>query len=959
MPMEHLIEDLTQSLHKGFIDRSIVHQGHHVPKLLLNNQEENVLATLIDELEKCQSFMISVAFITPSGLQSLKSHLYDMAQRGVKGKILTSNYLGFNSPKVYEELMKLDNVEVRVTDVSGFHAKGYIFDHDAYSTLVVGSSNLTSNALKVNYEHNILLSSHQNGDLVHKVKDQFNGLWEESTPLTEAWIEAYREVYQPQMTQRLFEESQKQTLLENKIHEAVKIEPNLMQVEALKGLAEMRAQGENKALIISATGTGKTIMSALDVRAFKPKRFLFVVHSETILNDALAAYRKVLADENEADFAKLTGTEKNLDAKYLFATVQTMSKPDIYQQFDPAAFDYIVFDEAHRSAAQSYQNIFHYFQPKFMLGMTATPERSDDLSVFAQFNHNVAYEIRLQKALESDILCPFHYFGVSDYIQEGQVVDDNTQDLKFLASDDRVKYILEKTDYYGYSGDELKGLIFVSRKKEAQALAQKLNAKGIPTQALTGSDSQKQRNEVIQQLKDGRLNYIITVDLFNEGIDIPEINQVVMLRSTQSSIIFVQQLGRGLRKSANKDFVTVIDFIGNYKNNYMIPIALSGDQSHNKDSYRKFISDYAPLKGVSTINFEEVAQKRIFDSIQSATLNKKTMILQAFNEVKARIGRTPSLMDFIHQHSIDPEVILSKYGNYEQFLVEKTDITTRISENASKNLTFISQELAKGLKNTDYLALELLMSQDESFERLVEKLQHRDSEIEEADVRTSLKVLDETFFSKNIDKRYGTPMVEWDKETNLIGLTKPFKMNLKNEAFRHHVHDLIEVAQYKHKHVYQNQNDFILYERYSRKDFVKVMNWDKDESAVINGYKQKHHTLPIFITYHKSEDISDNTAYEDQFINQNELKWFTRSPRKLSSDEVQKVMRHQELNTPMYLFVKKEDGEGTDFYYLGKARFMPGTAAQTKMPDGKDVVTMHLALDTPVRDDIYRYLVEK
>ena len=957
--MEHLIDDLTQSLHKGFIDRSLVHQGHHVPKLVLNNREENVLATLIDELEKCQSFMISVAFITPSGLQSLKSHLLDMAQRGVKGKILTSNYLGFNTPKVYEELMKLDNVEVRVTDVSGFHAKGYIFDHEAYSTLVVGSSNLTSNALKVNYEHNILLSSHQNGDLVHKVKDQFNDLWEESTPLTETWIDAYRDVYQPQMTQRLFEESQKQTLLENRIHEAVKIEPNLMQVEALKGLDAMRAQGEDKALIISATGTGKTIMSALDVRAFKPKRFLFVVHSETILNDALAAYRKVLADENEADFAKLTGTEKHLDAKYLFATVQTMSKPDIYQQFDPTTFDYIVFDEAHRSAAATYQRIFHYFTPKFMLGMTATPERSDDLSVFAQFNHNVAYEIRLQKALESEILCPFHYFGVSDYIQDGQVVSDNTKDLKLLASEDRVKYILEKTHYYGYSGDELKGLIFVSLKKEAKALAQKLNDKGIPTEALTGSDSQKHRNAVIQQLRDGSLNYIITVDLFNEGIDIPEINQVVMLRSTQSSIIFVQQLGRGLRKSANKDFVTVIDFIGNYKNNYMIPIALSGDHSHNKDSYRKFISDYAPLKGVSTINFEEVAQKRIFDSIQSATLNKKAMILQAFNEVKARIGRTPSLMDFIHQHSIDPEVILSKYGNYEQFLVEKTDIPTRIPENASKNLTFISQELAKGLKNTDYLALELLMSQDESFERLVEKLQHRDSEIEEADVRTSLKVLDETFFSKNIDKRYGTPMVEWDKKTNLIGLTEPFKMNLKNEAFCHHVNDLIEVAQYKHKHVYQNQNDFILYERYSRKDFVKVMNWDKDESAVINGYKQKHHTLPIFITYHKSEDISDNTAYEDQFINQNELKWFTRSPRKLSSDEVQKVMRHQELNTPMYLFVKKEDGEGTDFYYLGKARFMPGTEAQTKMPDGKDVVTMHLALDTPVRDDIYRYLVEK
>ncbi|AYU54410.1 DUF3427 domain-containing protein [Staphylococcus debuckii] len=956
--MENAIDDLKYSLHKGFIDRSIVHQGHHVPKLLINNAEENVLSTVIDELQKCQSFMISVAFITESGLASLKAHLYDLAQKGVKGKILTSNYLGFNTPKMYEELLKLENVEVRLTEVPGFHAKGYIFEHDQFSSLIVGSSNLTSNALKVNYEHNILFSTHQNGDLVHRVKHQFTDLWNQSTPLTPEWIAYYREVYQPQAVQRVFEDSQRQTEMINRVDEAAQIEPNLMQVEALQSLSSVRARGEDRALIISATGTGKTIMSALDVRQAEPERFLFVVHSETILNDAMRAYQKVLTTEPASAFGKLSGQHKDMDAKYLFATVQTLSKEQIHTQFDPAAFDYIVFDEAHRSAADTYQRIFHYFKPQFMLGMTATPERTDDLNIFEQFNYNVAYEIRLQKALESEILCPFHYFGVSDYVQDGMVVDDNSQ-LRYLTSDERVKYILDRTHYYGYSGDVLKGLIFVSRKHEAVELAEKLTQQGITTTALTGSDSQQRRNTVIQQLKDGEINYIITVDLFNEGIDIPEINQVVMLRGTQSSIIFVQQLGRGLRKSANKDYVTVIDFIGNYKNNYLIPIALSGDHSHNKDNYRKFLTDNAPLRGVSTINFEEVAKKKVFESIQSATLNEMKMIVEAYQNVKNRIGRTPTLMDFIEQNSLDPDVLLSKFANYEIFLEKKAQVTPRISESASKNLTFMSKELAQGLKSSDYMTIEVLSEQDESFESLVKKLQARDSEISEADVQTSLRILDQSFFKKGTDKHYGPPIINIKHHGKKIQLSEHFKKNMQNKAFRAHLDDLMQLAHYKHINHYHNSNSLQLYQKYSRKDFVRIMNWQNDESATVYGYKQKYQTLPVFITYHKKEDISETTAYEDEFLNQDELKWFTRSNRSLKSPEVQNVIHHQELETPMYMFVKKEDADGKNFYYLGTARYIEGTAEDAQMPDGKNVVTMHLAMDTPVRDDVYRYLVEK
>ncbi|MDA2785558.1 DEAD/DEAH box helicase family protein, partial [Staphylococcus aureus] len=595
--MSRLLNDFNQSLKKGFIDKDISHKGNYTPKLLVNNKNEKVLSTIIDELQKCETFYFSVAFITESGLASLKAQLLDLSNKGVKGKILTSNYLGFNSPKMYGELLKLKNVEVRLTDIAGFHAKGYIFEHKDYSSMVIGSSNLTSNALKVNYEHNVLLSTMKNGDLVDSVKNEFELLWQKSTPLTEQWINSYKESFEYRSLEKLAEVEQTQMLLADKVKKSVEIVPNLMQAEALRSLKAIRDKTKDKALIISATGTGKTILCALDVREVNPNKFLFIVHNEGILNRAKEEFKKVLPIKNDSDFGLLTGKHRDVDAKYLFATIPTLSRDDNFKQFDENEFDYIVFDEAHRSAASTYQRVFNYFKPKFMLGMTATPERSDELSIFELFDYNIAYEIRLQAALESDILCPFHYFGVTDYVHQGIKEDDVTK-LRYLTSDERVNYIIQKTDYYGYSGEILQGLIFVSSKKEAYDLADKLSSKGIKSVALTGDDSVNYRQIVIEKLKEGKINYIITVDLFNEGIDIPEVNQVVMLRPTESSIIFIQQLGRGLRKSANKEYVTVIDFIGNYKTNYLIPIALSGDQSQNKDNYKKFLTNNDSINGV-------------------------------------------------------------------------------------------------------------------------------------------------------------------------------------------------------------------------------------------------------------------------------------------------------------------------------------------------------------------------
>ncbi|MDU0481726.1 DEAD/DEAH box helicase [Staphylococcus chromogenes] len=954
--MDNLIRDMTQSLHKGFIDRNAEHLGNFMPKLVINHHEENVLATIIDELHKCTAFSISVAFITESGLASLKTHLYELKQRGVKGRILTSNYLSFNNPKMYQELLKLENVEVRVTNVSGFHAKGYIFDHAFHTSLVIGSSNLTSNALKVNYEHNILLSSHQNGDLVHKVKAQFDRLWQESDPLTSEWIETYQTLYQPRAFERVLEVEKEQVAMQQNMKEAQKIVPNLMQIEALKSLDELRARGETRGLIVSATGTGKTIMSALDVRAYQPERFLFIVHNEGILRRAREDYQKVLADEPASAFGLLTGNQKDLEAKYLFATIQTISKPDIYEHIASKHFNYIIFDEAHRAAAGSYQRVFDYFKPDFMLGMTATPERNDALNVFELFHYNVAYEIRLQEALENDILCPFHYFGVTDYVAYGVTIED-TNSLQKLTSDARVEHVLERTHYYGYSGTELKGLIFVSRKEEARELAVKLTDRGFPTIALTGEDNQERRQEVIQQLKEGKINYIITVDLFNEGIDIPEVNQVIMLRATASSIIFVQQLGRGLRKSRNKDYVTVIDFIGNYKNNYLIPIALSGNQSQNKETYRKFLTDSSVLNGVSTINFEEVAKKKIFDSINEAKLDALPNLKEAYFNVKQRIGRKPLMMDFVEQNSMDPLVITveNKRKNYHMFLQQIKETDVKLSENASKNLVFLTREVAPGLKSAEHYILTRLIEGEARKTELLEFVRDYDETVTTADIETALRILDLSFFSKTIDQTYGQPLIVVNEE--IAALSPIFKAQLEDDLYRMYVEDLLRLAQYNNEVYQEGQSELLLYHKYSRKDFVKIKNFKSDESSTVFGYKVKEEMIPIFVTYKKKEDVSENTNYGDKFVSQNELKWFTKSNRKLNAPEVQKILEHEATNKTIYVFVQKDNPEGTQFFYLGTAHVIQGTAQQTTMPNGSPVVTMHLSLNTPVRDDIYRYLV--
>ena len=596
-------DTLIKSLKFGFIDNIKFQEGGYSPQILINDPESKryVLKDIQEELSKCQAFYISVAFITQSGIALIKSQLSDLMDKGIKGKILISPYLDFNDPVAMQELLKLKNVEVRLTPESlQMHAKFYLFEHQGKQVLISGSSNLTHNALKINYEWNIKLTSTYNGELIQATKKEFEKIWEKSDVLTIEKIDSYAR--KRQKTIRV-DQIREEEIAE---YQVTSIEPNKMQNEALKGLQAIRDSGKKKALVISATGTGKTYLSAFDVQQFEPKRMLFIVHREQILQKSLKDFQKVLQFPESEGLIYHSGADLT-NKKYIFATIQTLSRDYHLNLFSEDYFDYILIDEVHKAGADSYKKVMAHFHPEFFLGMTATPERTDGQNIYELFDYNIAYEIRLQDALDNDMLCPFIYFGVKDIEIDGHLIDEKTN-ISNLTSNERVKHILQKIDFYGVSGEKVKGLIFCSSKQEAHELASKLNQNGKVCRALTGDDNIETRNEVVSQLEKGELDYILTVDIFNEGIDIPSVNQVVMLRNTQSSIVFVQQLGRGLRKHESKEYVTIIDFIGNYKNNYLIPIALFGDKSMNKDNYRRELREPNILNGLTTINFEEVAK---------------------------------------------------------------------------------------------------------------------------------------------------------------------------------------------------------------------------------------------------------------------------------------------------------------------------------------------------------------
>lgn len=989
-----MIEDLRKGLETAFIDGSVVSSEAFRPQFVSNNYKEGkkVLSSIEDELLSCDEFKISVAFITLSGITPLLQTLKELEKKNIPGKILTTNYLNFSEPKALERLHTLKNIEIRMFDSEnsgeGFHTKGYIFRKDEIYRIIIGSSNMTGNALRQNYEWNTKIVSTTEGEISKNIIEEFDRLWDSNySESYDDFISEYRERYQIIKHQREVAKSEELVSLEK-----YKLQPNSMQVGFITNLKRIIDAGENRALLISATGTGKTYASAFAMRELGYKRVLFLVHRGQLARQSKKSYEKVF---NKSVSMGLVGAGyRDYDANYIFATVQTLSRDEHLLQYASDYFDAICLDEAHHVPADTYQKVMKHFTPKLWLGMTATPDKRDDniegRNVYELFNYQIAYEIRLQQAMEDNLLCPFHYFGITDLSIIG---DDKDRNFNVLTCDERVKHIVEQASYYGFSGDRVKGLIFCSSIRESEALSEKLNrtinpatGKYFRTIALNGSASEEERTQAFERLaaddKDtdsiqeysNHLDYILSVEILNEGVDIIEVNQVIMLRPTQSPIVFVQQLGRGLRKAEGKDYVVILDFIGNYNNNFMIPIALSGDRTYNKDNIRRFVLEGGRvIPGVSTIHFDEISRKRIFASVDNANFSDVKLIRENYTNLKNKLGRIPALKDFDNYGEMDVLRIFdnNSLGSYYKFLVKyEPDYKIRLSDDEEKVIEFVSKKLASGKRIQELQLLKRLlayaggMSRIGLFRGLAEDLRSYNKTISKDQQENIANVMTNKFPAGSNKKTY-EQCVFIEKDEDDYKPTKSFLDMLTNSDFYNILSELIDFGISRYKRDYSDcygNTDFVLYQKYTYEDVCRLLNWESNEVPLnIGGYKfdKKTKTFPVFINYDKADDISDTTKYEDHFVSNRMLIAISKSGRSLDSEDVQNFLKARERGIRVELFVRKnkDDKISKEFYYLGSMSASGRAEEFTMANTDKSAVEIEWILDQPVRDDIYEYIV--
>ena len=915
---------------------------------LLSNKNEKIISTLRRELEECDEFIISVAFITESGVTMILEQLRSLNERGVKGQILTGDYLTFTQPKALKRLMEFENIDIRLVSEEKFHAKGYFFRKKDIWTMIIGSSNLTQTALTVNFEWNLKINSLKDGKIAKNILDNFYNIFNSVSKLTEERLKEYEENYLMYKSFNKKIKKQEKSLIEKEV------KPNIMQEQALKNLESLRNYTK-RGLLISATGTGKTYLSGFDVKNVKAERVLFIAHRKTILSKAKETFETIIKDKKMGIYDRSIGEEN-----YIFAMVQTMSKKEHLEKFPKDYFDYIIIDEVHHVGAKSYQSLINYFTPKFMLGMTATPERGDNFDIYKLFHHNIAYEIRLHDALREELLCPFHYFGISDIEVDGELITEKTA-IKKLTADERVNHIIEKSRFYGYSGDKLHGLIFVSRVEEAIELTEKMKSRGIRCEVLTGEDSDSKREKTISDLEEGKIEYIITVDIFNEGVDIPCINQVILLRPTESSIVYIQQLGRGLRKYEGKEYVVILDFIGNYEKNFLIPVAVSQDNSYDKEYMKRFIMNGTDMiPGQSSIIFEEIVKERIFENINKNNFSTKKNIERDFNLLEKQLGRIPMLYDFFQRNMIDPSVILKYKKTYDEILRimrPKIDFG-KISPTENNYLRYISSFLTPAKRVHEMVILSLILKNKKiEIEEIEKELKERYNLIEQREnIENGLKHLaKEIFISLSTAKEF-YPLIE--KYEDYYVCCEEFEKSYKeNSYFKSLVDDLIRYnLEYVERNYKQETKESILkYKGYTKQEAFWYLNLDFNNGYQVSGYTvfEKERKVILFITL---DDTGISADYDNTFYDNRRVTWFSKAQRYLMKNG--KLTAEGKIAENYYtleVFIKKKLGE--NFYYLGQVEKVINPK-EIINSYGKSVVEYELILKNEIEEKLFKYLIK-
>ena len=904
-------------------------------QFLTNYTDTTFLDKIKDNLRHCKSFDFSVSFIKKAGLVLLFKDIEAAVERGCKGRIITSTYQNFTdieSLKSFYALMgrcpnfqcHLDYESFHDTGYStlGYHSKGYLFEFDGHRELVIGSSNITRYALLKNIEWDVSVKDYFVNGVYDDALKEFEEKWAATELLNAELIVKY--------AQRLSYAIERWDM--DYDLSASKIKPNYMQKKALKELNRYRAIGVNRALTIASAGSGKTYLAAFDALNFNPKRLLYIVHEGSILRKSLETFQEVFG--KNVSYGIYSGTSKESDADFVFATNITMCKT--LELFSKNEFDYIIIDECHHATAETYKKIIGYFEPEFLLGLTATPERMDNQDVFELFDHNVPYELRLRDAIANDLVVPFKYFGIRDKLVDyGLTGNEERRMIAQMAKEDHCDFIAEQIEKHRPQG-KLKALAFCRNVTHARMMCEALGER-YHTAYLTGRNDIGERVRAYNDLQnDARnLEILFTVDILNEGVDIPGVNMVLFLRPTESTTIFIQQLGRGLRKYTNKEYVTVLDFIGNsYKRSVQIAFAL-GSLSENFVMEKRLLAslvrdDFTALGladyGVE-IHIDDLSKEEILEYIDKENFNALKYLKQDYFNFKKYIGSEfyPRHVDYIN-NDCAPDLIRfmsiktrgKKNCSYYNFLrgigEENLPVFTE------KQIDFINylSGLLPLVRVHEYQIVKLLIDGPKTYREIEMYLTETVQGFVPVELEHALTYLQ---------------FVEKDKD--ILRLSVPM-----DDQLLEYVQDLIEYGLIRYVIDNGNETGFKLWLNY-RMDQVQLKLLKNPGNIMVGTYYYDDYVV-IFASLKKDLEEADKLNYKDKFLQPDLFQW--ESMTNLPQSHLEKLMK----STFAHVFIRKmttENGLVLPFTYVGKGKM--SNPRKTDGDNGTYLFDIHMENELP------------
>lgn len=873
-------------------------------RFLTNYSETTFLSTIQANLRQCSSFCFSVSFIKKAGLILLSKDIQAALERGATGRLITSTYQNFTDVESLSWFLKMatsfDNFSCHLDDecfldernysTNGFHSKGYLFEFADRCELIVGSSNITRYALLKNIEWDLVVDCQPADNAYCDAMAEFDSLWAKTLPLTQERINLY--------VQKLNFVIERWDMDYDMAEQTLK--PNLMQRKALKELNRVRAMGVNRALIVSATGSGKTYLAAFDALNFNPNKLLYVVHEGSILKKSMESFEAVFGGLKTC--GQYTGEAKDLDADFIFST--NVSMCNSLELFDKHEFDYIIIDECHHAVAETYKRIIEYFEPEFLLGLTATENRMDNQDVVGLFGNNIPYELRLRDAIINDLVVPFHYYGIRDTLVDYGLTDSSERRLiAQLVDEDNCTFIHQQIESHRLPGQKLKALAFCRNIQHARMMADNMS-EFYHTAFLSGKNKTGERIRAYNDLQSDQheLEILFAVDILNEGVDIPGVNMVLFLRPTESSTIFLQQLGRGLRKYQNKSFVTILDFIGNsYKRSVNIALAL-GSLSRNSILEKKLMkslirTDFAILGladyGVE-IHIDDLSKEEIISYIETENFNRLTYLKTDYTNFKGylKTDTYPRHVDYLNS-DYAPNLLKfmsikiggKKTCSYYGFLQGIDEPNLPVFSDAQIAAINYLSSLLPLVRRHEYLIIQRLLEEGSLAPSQLSKcLENAIPGFDEEQMHHALRFL-----------REGGVL---DKDEGVVRFAFPLEAEWKD-----YVEDLLQygLTQFQARYKDQDENDFLLWQDYRQDQaLLKILDNPKHNQY---GTYYKNGNVFIFAGLKKDSSVQEHLNYKDKFLTDSIFQWESMANLSKKDEEKQLSARHA------YVFVRKVESE--------------------------------------------------